>query len=222
MTLSRLKSGNGLPLRWLTCMGSSISMSLPSPAGTPLTHTSYTWTTVRSSTSARSINLVNNPIQHLSPHGTPMFVQTHDGDSPACLRVRHSSLDESWSSLQGVLRPGSKRGMGKPWHHDLRSTSTGRHARRTIEAWHCLKGPIHHLLGGLSGAGFLRDRPGAAALVSLGPAGGERRGEGRAASGSSLAIQRLSYADLDTALGFGIVWVSPCSRALCCLRLSEG
>jgi hypothetical protein len=102
MTLSRRKSENGLPLRWATCMGSSTSMSRPSPAGTPWTRTGYTWTTARSSTNARSINLVNNLTQRLSPNGTPTFPQTHDGDSPACVRVHRSSLDEAWDLRQGA------------------------------------------------------------------------------------------------------------------------
>jgi hypothetical protein len=60
MNLSHPKSGNGLLLRWRTCTASSTSMSPPSPAGAPPIHISYAWMIARSSTSARSINLVNN------------------------------------------------------------------------------------------------------------------------------------------------------------------
>jgi hypothetical protein len=73
MNLLHPKSGNGMLLRWRTSTASSSSMSLPSPAGAPPTHTSYAWMIARSSTSARSINLVNNPVQRFSPNGTPAF-----------------------------------------------------------------------------------------------------------------------------------------------------
>jgi hypothetical protein len=198
MSLSRPKSENGLPLRWATCMGSSTSMSQPSPVETPWTHANCTWTTVRSSTSAHSINLVNNPIQRLSPHGTPTFPQTDDGDSPACVFVHHSSLDESWRHWQGVVRSRSKRGTAKPRRHDLRLTSVGRHARRMIDIWRRLERPISPLPQG------------------------EGRGEGHAASGKTLEIQISPAVGLETAREFGIVWVSPCSRAPCRLCLSKG
>jgi hypothetical protein len=67
MNLSRLKSGNGLPLRWLTSMGSPTSMCRPSHAERPWTRAGCTWTTARSSTSARSINLAHNPLSSTCP-----------------------------------------------------------------------------------------------------------------------------------------------------------
>jgi hypothetical protein len=140
MISSRLKSENGLPLRWPTSMGSSTSMCAPSPVGTLWTRASYTWTTARSSTNARSINLVSNPIQRLSPNGTSTFPQTHEGDSPAGLRIHHSSLDDSWSHWHGAVRPWSGHSTVKPWRHAIRVTSTGKHARRTIDARRRLEG----------------------------------------------------------------------------------
>jgi hypothetical protein len=62
MTLLHPKSENGLPLRWLTFMGSSTSMCAPSRVGTPWTRTGCTWTTARSSTSARNTSPALNPL----------------------------------------------------------------------------------------------------------------------------------------------------------------
>jgi hypothetical protein len=111
MNLSHPKTGNDLPLRWRTCTASSTSMSLPFPGGAPLTHTSYAWMIARSSTSARSINLVNNPTQRLSPGGSPTFPQPYDGDSTASLHVHHSSLDDAWSGWHVAARRWCRRGQ---------------------------------------------------------------------------------------------------------------
>jgi hypothetical protein len=140
MNLSHPKSENGLPLRWRTCTAFSTSMSQPSPPGVPPTHTSYAWMIARSSTSARSINLVNNPTPRLSPHGASAFPQTHDDDSPARPRVRPSSLDNAWSRRYVAARGWSRRGTVKPRHHALLGASMGEHARRRIDAWPCLEG----------------------------------------------------------------------------------
>ena len=110
------------------------------PPGVPPTHTSYARMIARSSTSARSINLVNNPTPRLSPHGASTFPQTYDDDSPARPRVRHSSLDNAWSRQYVAAREWSRRGTVKPWHHALLGASMGEHARRTIDAWRCLEG----------------------------------------------------------------------------------
>jgi hypothetical protein len=142
MNLSHPKSGNGLLLRWPICMGSNTFMSLPSPVGTPWICASCTWTTARSSTSARSINLVNNPVRCFSPNGTPAFPQTHDGDPPACWRVHHSSLGDAWSRWHVAVRRLSRYSTVNPWHCALRVTFVGEHVRRTIDAWRGLEDPM--------------------------------------------------------------------------------
>ena len=141
MNLSHPKNENGLPLRWRTCTAFSTSMSPPSPGGAPPTHTSYAWMIARSSTSARSINLVNSPTPRPSPNGAAALPQIYDGDSPARPRVRHSSLDDSSSRWHVAARRWSRRDTVKQWDHALRVTSMAEHTRRTIDAWRCLEGP---------------------------------------------------------------------------------
>jgi dimethylaniline monooxygenase (N-oxide forming) len=72
--------------------------------GAQPTHASHAWMIARSSMSARSINLVNNPILRLAPHGAPAFPQTHDDDFPTRPRLRRSSLVDAWSRRHAAAR----------------------------------------------------------------------------------------------------------------------
>jgi hypothetical protein len=87
MTLLHPKSENGLPLRWPTCMGSSISMCAPSRAGTPWIRTSCTWTTARSSTSARNTSPALNPLTPDLPATQPAGFPENSFRHPQCLGV---------------------------------------------------------------------------------------------------------------------------------------
>ena len=88
MNLSRLKSGNGLPLQWPTCMGSPTSMCRPSHAERPWTRAGCTWTTARSSTSARSINLAHNPLSSTFPTPRCPDVPEDRRRDPQCRVIR--------------------------------------------------------------------------------------------------------------------------------------
>jgi hypothetical protein len=88
MNSSRLTSENALPLRWPTCMGSPTCMCRPSRVDRPWTRAGCTWTTARSSTSARSINPAHNPLSSICPTPRCPDVPEDRRRDPRCRVIR--------------------------------------------------------------------------------------------------------------------------------------